>query len=978
MQNAADDADETMNNQQQEVQYAGEEATEGVQDQEMGDSRQDAGQDSDALSDSQKSTGEKRNATGAEHDTTEGTGERDERTADRLGSEERKRSAPRGADVQDENITGKAGEAAEGIQSASRETGDRAKDQAEEGAGQAGETADQGMEDVEGTAEKGADKAGDTTNQAVEGGEEGAEKTTGEAGVVAGKGMEEADKTAAEGVGDADDVAEEKMEDVDNAADEGAEEVGDAADKGMEEAEEADDKLDFSILKDTQVNKGGNLVNDKGDIMGRLKEGDAKKLLGLVADEKGQIWNKSGKVVGQAEPIPGDEREGMSKDFAPFENFPDAVVEADGRVMCDGRQVGAVVEGDPKRMKGSKVDEDGDILDRRGNTIGKAEAWDEPEEVPEEETDMSSLAGKRVNKAGNIAWNGVAVAFVDDFTAWVAGPTAKDNRAGIESIINTALDWERRSGATFEAEKTAIIHFTKSQYKSDSESFTVKGQEVRPRPHVKILGLVMDTHLKYKEHIARAASKGLEATMELKRLKGLSPATARQLFTAMVAPVVDYASNVWRHSCNGKKAKWLDRVQKIGAQAITGAFRTVAIAVAEAEAHISSVQDRLWKRAMRLWVELHTLPDSNPLRREASKMVRVWKNGFQSPFQQVAIAFNCAGFENLETIQPFTLTPWQTRLPIILDEGEGTADNNSAATVVAVSSSARNGVVGVGGVARLPGLDDKTFAFTLGLREEQNPYSGELAAIAYVLRRTLSDQCDSDITVITCNKAAALAIHQPRQQSGQEYIRSIYDSVDALRGRRNKIAIRWVRAREENKLLQGAKREAKSMTEAGAVPERQFPAMRSTTMTIMRSKLPLSACLTTRIGKYSKRIDHALPGRHTKEIYDQLNRREASVLVQLRTGMARLNDYLHLISSAPTALCDCGRAQETVEHFLFTCVRWTEQRRTLLEVTTTQRGNLSFYLGGKARTDKDTWKPDMRAVRATIKFAITTGRLEAH
>lgn len=77
--------------------------------------------------------------------------------------------------------------------------------------------------------------------------------------------------------------------------------------------------------------------------------------------------------------------------------------------------------------------------------------------------------------------------------------------------------------------------------------------------------------------------------MELKRLKGLSPVTACQLFSAMVAPVVDYASNVWRHACVQKRAKWVDRVQRIGAQAITGAFRTVATAVAEAEAHISSV-----------------------------------------------------------------------------------------------------------------------------------------------------------------------------------------------------------------------------------------------------------------------------------------------------------------------------------------------------------------------------------------------------
>ena len=117
------------------------------------------------------------------------------------------------------------------------------------------------------------------------------------------------------------------------------------------------------------------------------------------------------------------------------------------------------------------------------------------------------------------------MAFVDDFTAWVTGPTAQSNREGIEAIIDDALEWERRSGATFEADKTAIIHFTRKPYKTDSQPFTIKGQTVQPKEHVKVLGVIMDAKLKYREHMARAASKGLEAVIELRRLKGLSPAT---------------------------------------------------------------------------------------------------------------------------------------------------------------------------------------------------------------------------------------------------------------------------------------------------------------------------------------------------------------------------------------------------------------------------------------------------------------------
>ncbi|CRL30066.1 unnamed protein product [Penicillium camemberti] len=70
----------------------------------------------------------------------------------------------------------------------------------------------------------------------------------------------------------------------------------------------------------------------------------------------------------------------------------------------------------------------------------------------------------------------------------------------------------------------------------------------------------MDTRLKYKEHIIRAASKGLEAAMELRRLWGLTPAVARQLFTSTVAPVVDYASNVWMYAYKDKAIGPINRV----------------------------------------------------------------------------------------------------------------------------------------------------------------------------------------------------------------------------------------------------------------------------------------------------------------------------------------------------------------------------------------------------------------------------------
>jgi hypothetical protein len=38
-------------------------------------------------------------------------------------------------------------------------------------------------------------------------------------------------------------------------------------------------------------------------------------------------------------------------------------------------------------------------------------------------------------------------------------------------------------------------------------------------------------------------------------------------------------------------------------------------------------------------------------------------------------------------------------------------------------------------------------------------------------------------------------------------------------------------------------------------------------------------------------------------------------------------------------------------------------------------GNLSFFLGGKSASDGAKWRPNLEAVRATVKFAMATGRL---
>ena len=205
--------------------------------------------------------------------------------------------------------------------------------------------------------------------------------------------------------------------------------------------------------------------------------------------------------------------------------------------------------------------------------------------------------------------------------------------------------------------------------------------------------------------------------------------------------------------------------------------------------------------------------------------------------------------------------------------------------------------------------------------------------------------------MLTSNQAALLATSQPQQQSGQASIREIHNTIHALKQRGNRVRIVWVASHGDFELSRKAKEAARQATGQGQEPQEQFPQMKSTTIQAAIAAQKEKKVLPKGIGRYSREMDTALPGRHTHTLYNDLDRREANVLAQLRTGMARLNGYLHQIGRAESDQCACGQARETVKHFLFRCTRWDLYRTQMLAQTDTRRGNLSFYLGGKAPSD---------------------------
>jgi len=85
-----------------------------------------------------------------------------------------------------------------------------------------------------------------------------------------------------------------------------------------------------------------------------------------------------------------------------------------------------------------------------------------------------------------------------------------------------------------------LIHFTRNDAYLSNTTVNIKKQKVQSATEVKLLEVVMNRELCYRNHITLAVTKGLKVGMTLKRLQMTFSLMTRQLFTCMIALIVNY------------------------------------------------------------------------------------------------------------------------------------------------------------------------------------------------------------------------------------------------------------------------------------------------------------------------------------------------------------------------------------------------------------------------------------------------------
>lgn len=220
----------------------------------------------------------------------------------------------------------------------------------------------------------------------------------------------------------------------------------------------------------------------------------------------------------------------------------------------------------------------------------------------------------------------------------------------------------------------------------------------------------------------------------------------------------------------------------------------MATSILEAEASVLTVQERWSRRMLSLWIDLYTLPQSNPV----AKLDRKAFQRFASPLQRVAKVYEKVPAERMKEILPFTLSPWQGRAQVkIGTREEALSDSNIRIGItIAVSCSKRNKLVSIGIASQdmiyQRGSGPFIQAATVAPYTEQNLYTVELEAISRALRKIPLQTYQRQTTVLSSNQAVIQAITHPQQQSEQQSHREIYKAIAELKTRNNSILISWI------------------------------------------------------------------------------------------------------------------------------------------------------------------------------------------
>jgi ribonuclease HI len=324
----------------------------------------------------------------------------------------------------------------------------------------------------------------------------------------------------------------------------------------------------------------------------------------------------------------------------------------------------------------------------------------------------------------------------------------------------------------------------------------------------------------------------------------------------------------------------------------------------------------------------------------------------------------------LETIDPRPLRPWRKNASteIELEPDRETARERAASAkdtsdiVVYSDASGREGHLGAALVA-LNDNDEVTESqqVQVGPMERWSVHVAELIGIFYAVsmgfklayqRAIAGNQRQATATIVCDSRSALQAIQNVRNRLGQRIIHAILQAATEVQAGHISLRLQWMPGHCGNVGNEAADRLAKEAAQPGKT--HPFGPLLTRENTFLRGKIHAQWeqvwNLSTK-GAHLRKVDGALPARHTRKLYGNLPRNRAYLFTQLRTGHNWLSVHAKKYGFRDDDRCECG-AQETVSHVLLECPRLRDLQIELKRTVGDALNSVSSLLGGSKEGER--------------------------
>lgn len=129
---------------------------------------------------------------------------------------------------------------------------------------------------------------------------------------------------------------------------------------------------------------------------------------------------------------------------------------------------------------------------------------------------------------------GGASTYIDDYFRWRVGRSAEENLQKIQQEdIPRITEWAQLTGSSFTPEKTELIYLTRRKKERRKGSITMDGQVIEASRTAKLLGVIFDDELRWKDHVQQTVKAATTTALGMGGLRHLRPAQMKQIYKGL-------------------------------------------------------------------------------------------------------------------------------------------------------------------------------------------------------------------------------------------------------------------------------------------------------------------------------------------------------------------------------------------------------------------------------------------------------------